>query len=109
MLVCSVKKPSSQESLSSRANVSRNAETILILDELIGVIESEKNRDQFEKDFCNECLWFKQEISEGRMMVPLDSIQGYKLSYIIAEDYFHYETQLQKLSERLYTSLVEST
>jgi hypothetical protein len=77
-----------------------------ILDKLINVIEQRNDADKTIQRFLNECLYFKQEIEEGRIIVPMDSIKGYLLSYIIAEDYFYNKEELKTLSAKLYENIV---
>lgn len=85
-----------------------NRKTIVleVLNKLIDSIDLKSSTDRMIGNFKNECLYLKQEIEEGRINLPLTSIQGYLLSYIIAEDYFYNNTELKNLSEVLYENIV---
>lgn len=84
----------------------REKRVIEIVDELVKVLKPRID-DNFYRDFYYECLWFKQEIVNGNLELPVEPFEGNLLNYIIREDLFAAEKPLKKLADQLYTALTE--
>jgi hypothetical protein len=85
-----------------------NSNTIVleIIDKLLEKLNSVSDTDDLKERYLNEISYFKQEILEGRMNVPLSTIEGHLLNYIVGEKYYFDNKEVQELSEHLYDHIV---
>jgi hypothetical protein len=72
-----------------------------IIEKLILILTLFQNKEERFNRFYMECFWFKQNIDEKKLHLPLETIQGYYLSYVLIDDVFSDIPEIQNLAEEL--------